>query len=375
MPFYPPIACDFQTFSDKTACGCSQKFLHDELKAKDIAEEHLKSSGLPYSIVRPGGLLDGTEPPTGTGILVAGDPTVSGSICRADLAALTLQCMMSPALHDTVCSALDKAKARGPEIAPDSVVSESYGGLRAALLRLSGPAAAASAEQAEAEPLVPGKTGDHDTDSAERPAFTLLSENTEANYQVRQYPSLIVAETTMSPEARANESGRGDPNPFMTLAGFIGVLSTPANHAPASEEPVPIAMTSPVLSPSDSTKMSFVMPSEFTMETMPVPTDPAVTVTELPPRVYAVTSFSGWAQEDEMQSKAKELRATLETNGVGMYIKTNETGEPVWLQARYDSPWVPAEKARAQTIQQLRQWYLGLFSDRLLFGCRGRMKC
>lgn len=140
----------------------------------------------------------------------------------------------------------------------------------------------------------------------------------------------------------------------MTLAGFIGVLSTPANHAPESEEPVPIAMTSPVLSPSDSTKMTFVMPSYFTMETVPVPTDPAVTITELPPKVYAVTSFSGWAQEEEMQSKAKELRATLEKHGVS--IKTDEaTGEPVWLQARYDSPWVPAEKRTNEVLMELTE--------------------
>ena len=42
-----------------------------------MAEEHLKSCGLPYSIVRPGGLLAGTESATGGGILVAGDPNVS----------------------------------------------------------------------------------------------------------------------------------------------------------------------------------------------------------------------------------------------------------------------------------------------------------
>lgn len=115
-----------------------------------------------------------------------------GSINRADLGVLTLQCMMSPALHNTVCSALDKTKTRGPEIAPGSVVSEPYRPPRDPTSSV-GP------------PPVPGETGDHDTDSAERPAFTLLSENSESNYQVRQYPSLIVAETNMSPEARTNE--------------------------------------------------------------------------------------------------------------------------------------------------------------------------
>ena len=241
--------------------------------------------------------------------------------------------MMSAALHNTVCSALDKMKVRGPEIATDSVVSQPYD-----------------------LPAAPSAERSAPSDSAERPAFTLLSENTEANYQVRQYPSLIVAETSMSPAARANESGRGDgdPNPFMTLAGFIGVLSTPANHAPESAEPVPIAMTSPVLSPSDSTKMTFVMPSRFTMETMPVPTDPAVTVAELPPKMYAVRSFSGWAREDEMQTVAKTLKETLTKHGVAMKLD-EATGEPIWLQARYDSPWVPAEKRTNEVLMELTE--------------------
>jgi uncharacterized protein YbjT (DUF2867 family) len=236
-----------ERFTLMTSLGCgetwehlapaAQKFLHDELKAKDVAEEYLKGSGLPYCIVRPGGLLPGSEPAAGSGVLVANDPTVSGSINRADLAALTLQCMLSPALHNVVCSAIDTAKVRGSEISPANIVSEPY----------ELPGAAAPTEPTA--PPTPGKTGDHDTDSAERPSFELLAQ--EEGFQIRRYPSLIVAETAMSPESRAGESGRGegDPNPFMTLAGFIGVLSTPANHAPDSEEPVPIAMTSPVLSP------------------------------------------------------------------------------------------------------------------------------
>ena len=335
-----------ERFTLMTSLGCgetwehlapaAQKFLHDELKAKDVAEAALKSSGLPYCIVRPGGLLPGLEPRTGGGVLVTNDPTVSGSINRADLAALTLQCMMSPALHNTVCSAIDVAKVRGDPISSDHIVSAPYA---------TAPPAIAKAETAHPGP---GKTGDHDTDSVERPRYELLAQ--EEGFQIRRYPSLIVAETAMASPGSESDAGR-DYSPFMTLAGFIGVISTPANHARGTEDPVPIAMTAPVLSPGDSTKMSFIMPSDFTMESMPVPDDPAVTVSQLPPTTYAVVTFSGWARDLEMQKRATELLQTLEKKGIA--LKRDAAGQPVWLQARYDSPWVPAEKRTNEVLVEL----------------------
>ena len=336
-----------ERFTLMTSLGCgetwehlapaAQNFLHDELKAKDVAEEALKSSGLPYCIVRPGGLLPGLEPRTGGGVLVANDPTVSGSINRADLAALTVQCMVSPALHNTICSAIDVAKVRGDPVSSDHIVSEPYD---------TAPAALAKAEAAHPGP---GKTGDHDTDSVERPRYELLAQ--EEGFQIRRYPSLIVAETAMvSPSSDESDASR-DNSPFMALAGFIGVISTPRNHARGTEDPVPIAMTAPVLSPGDSTKMSFVMPSEFTMKSMPVPDDPAVTVSELAPTTYAVVTFSGWARDQEMQKRATELLQTLEKKGVA--LKRDAAGQPVWLQARYDSPWVPAEKRTNEVLVEL----------------------
>lgn len=340
-----------ERFTLMTSLGCgetwdhlapaAQKFLHNELKAKDVAEAALKSSGLGYCIVRPGGLLPGSEPATGGGVLVANDPTVSGSINRADLAALTLQCMMSPALQNVVCSAIDVAKARGGPVSAEHIVSEPYDVVPTA-----------TPDTAVAEAPTRGKTGDHDTDSAERPSFELLAK--EDGFQIRRYPSLIVAETAMPPPS---SDGDRDSSPFMTLAGFIGVLSTPANHAPGTEEPVPIAMTAPVLSPGDSTKMSFVMPREFTMESMPVPNDPAVTVSELPSTVYAVTTFSGWAREEEMQAQATALLDKLDAKG--MALKRDAAGKPVWLQARYDSPWVPAEKRTNEVLVELEHASFG----------------
>lgn len=64
------------------------------LEEKTRAENHLKASGLEFTIVRPGQLLDG--PTTGRATLRE-DPSLHGGIPRAELAALLLGCLDEPA--------------------------------------------------------------------------------------------------------------------------------------------------------------------------------------------------------------------------------------------------------------------------------------
>ena len=83
------------------------------LLAKAKAEEHLIASGLPFTIVRPGGLL--SEPATGTGVLVA-DESVAGSITRTDVADLVVQCLASPKAENQVLSAVDRNRIRSERL-------------------------------------------------------------------------------------------------------------------------------------------------------------------------------------------------------------------------------------------------------------------
>lgn len=53
------------------------------IDAKNVAEEHLRDSGLDYTIVRPGGLVN--KPANGQGVLLE-DSTVNGVIGRTELA-------------------------------------------------------------------------------------------------------------------------------------------------------------------------------------------------------------------------------------------------------------------------------------------------
>ena len=72
---------------------------------KEKAEQHLIYSGLTYTVIRPGGLK--SEPATGNGILTE-DPTIAGTIHRADVAQLVCRSLHSEKTNNKVLSAIDE---------------------------------------------------------------------------------------------------------------------------------------------------------------------------------------------------------------------------------------------------------------------------
>jgi uncharacterized protein YbjT (DUF2867 family) len=62
------------------------------LRAKALADDALRASGLDFTIVRPGGLTD--DP--GTGLVQIAEDTGRGQIPRADVAAVLLACLDAP---------------------------------------------------------------------------------------------------------------------------------------------------------------------------------------------------------------------------------------------------------------------------------------
>jgi uncharacterized protein YbjT (DUF2867 family) len=62
------------------------------LQAKFEADEAVRTSGLDYTVVRPGGLTD--DP--GTGLVTIAESTGRGQIPRADVAAVLLACLDTP---------------------------------------------------------------------------------------------------------------------------------------------------------------------------------------------------------------------------------------------------------------------------------------
>ena len=80
------------------------------LAEKEQAENHLVSSGLTYTIIRPGGLT--SNPPRGEGVLTE-NPLVAGTIHRADVAELVCKCMTSPKAENKILSAVDRSSLFG----------------------------------------------------------------------------------------------------------------------------------------------------------------------------------------------------------------------------------------------------------------------
>lgn len=77
---------------------------------KEKAEQYLVKSGLTYTVIRPGGLK--SEPATGNGVLTT-NYTVAGTIHRADVAQLAVQCLFQEVANNQILSAVDRNMTYG----------------------------------------------------------------------------------------------------------------------------------------------------------------------------------------------------------------------------------------------------------------------
>ncbi|ARM32011.1 heme-binding protein [Prosthecochloris sp. HL-130-GSB] len=168
--------------------------------------------------------------------------------------------------------------------------------------------------------------------SAEEPPYTVVEQS--GDIEIRSYPSLIVAETVVEGSYRET-SGKA----FSRLAGYIFGRNSGEQKismtAPVLQEPEgkKISMTAPVLQEpeGDSWRMSFVMPKEYTMQTLPRPLDPAVTLRELPARMVATIRYTGLHSQRNIDKWSEKLENWLEKEGYEMVSQPRA--------ASYDPPW------------------------------------
>lgn len=153
----------------------------------------------------------------------------------------------------------------------------------------------------------------------EEPSFAVIEEHD--GYEIRQYDSYIVAQTAVAGSFDvALKAG------FRNIADYIFGNNTTktsiAMTAPILEQKSEkIAMTVPVIA-SDPTAaertVAFVLPSKYTLETLPVPNNEAVKLREVPAYKAAVSRFTGYATEKRIATKKETLVATLTEAGVTM---------------------------------------------------------
>ena len=170
----------------------------------------------------------------------------------------------------------------------------------------------------------------------EEPKYSVLKEY--ENFEIRNYASYLVAEVDI--EGSYNKSGN---EAFRILAGYIfgdNQSSTKMNMtAPVESEAIQpserMNMTAPVFSNKNVNGYTyrFVMESKYTQETLPVPNNSKIRITEIKDRVMAVISFSGrWSQKN-FEKHEQILVNDLKNEGIGVASEA--------IYARYNAPFTP----------------------------------
>ena len=166
----------------------------------------------------------------------------------------------------------------------------------------------------------------------EEPPYTLETKDQE--FEVRVYGPQLVAETVVegSLEAAGN---RGFRPLFRYISGDNESKTKIPMTSPVGQERrlgEKIKMTAPVgqKASNNGWAVTFMMPSTYTMETLPEPTDKRVKLREIPAARMAAVRYSGrWTQRGYDRHLA-HLRGWMKVQGL------KPAGEPMW--ARYNAP-------------------------------------
>ncbi len=164
----------------------------------------------------------------------------------------------------------------------------------------------------------------------EQPEFALV--RADADFELRDYPPLIVAEVSHS-GSRERASGPS----FRRLAAYIFAQDRP-------EGGENIAMTAPVLQDEiqpGEWRMRFVMPSKYTLATLP-PAPADIALTQMPARRMAAVRFSGNGSGRDLALMEARLRDWI--TGQGLLA----AGEAEF--AFYDAPMVPGPLRRNEVL-------------------------
>ena len=167
--------------------------------------------------------------------------------------------------------------------------------------------------------------------SIEEISYTLLKKN--GKFELRDYASHILAETVV--DGNFEEAGKKAFNRlFRYISGDNRSRRKKSKTAPASQEEKgeKISMTAPVEQRPTQGRwaVSFMMPAFYTLETLPEPEDPLITLRQVPGRQMAAVRYSGFWSERSYQRNKRDLESWIDDQGFII------VGDPVW--ARYNSP-------------------------------------
>ena len=173
--------------------------------------------------------------------------------------------------------------------------------------------------------------------ATEEPDYRTL--RTDGNFQIRDYPEIVIAETIVH-GARRQALSDG----FRRLAGYIFAKSRPGDQL-AMTVPViqdagdPMATDPPLFDDEmeGAWRTRFVMPAGRASDDLPEP--PAeIDLVTIPPRKVAVVSFAGRPDDRDLAEEEDRLRGWLARHG------EKSQAEPEY--AFYNSPMIPGPLRR-----------------------------
>ena len=175
--------------------------------------------------------------------------------------------------------------------------------------------------------------------SYQEPNFTIIKKTVV--YEVRRYERRTVAEVTYGEES----SG------FRVLFDYISGANKDIQEiqmtVPVTQSKK-IDMTAPVTQLDDNGQMvmRFFLPSNYSKQNAPKPTDERVQIIDLPDEYFAVISYSGFASDSNFIKHHEELNAAMERDGL------IATGPP--LKATYNSPFTPPFLRRNEAMYPVK---------------------
>jgi hypothetical protein len=171
--------------------------------------------------------------------------------------------------------------------------------------------------------------------ATEEPQFSVLEKTPP--FELRSYAPMILAEVKVEGDLE-EASGQG----FRLIAAYIFgqnqvsekiAMTTPVAIEGQAPKSAKIAMTSPVGIESNAGQwiVSFVMPAEYTMESLPKPLNSRVQLRQIPAVKRAVISFTGFYNANKVAERTVELEEWMRTKNL------QAASAPKF--ARYNPPW------------------------------------
>ena len=177
---------------------------------------------------------------------------------------------------------------------------------------------------------------------SDQPRYEVLHD--EEPFQLRAYEPMLVAKVTV--EGERNEAADAA---FKRLADYIFAtnregeeiaMTTPVSQVPAGADA--LMTVSGAGTYAGRYTVRFMMPHEWTEDTLPAPTDEGIEIETVPARRIAVVTFAGRATDETVRERAEALDGFVERRGL--------TRDGTVEYAYYDPPWTPPPLRRNEVM-------------------------